>query len=157
MEVSVREMREKDIPQVAKIEKELFTDPWSEKSLQESFAQENVKMIVAETAINHIVGYHIFYTSLEEGDVARVAVAPTYRRAGIGSKLLDYIWEYCQQIGIERVLLEVRESNAYAIALYQKHGFISLGLRKNYYIKPLEDGVIMEKRLDITTSNSNWC
>ncbi len=153
MEVSIREMMEEDIQYVAKIEMELFSDPWSERSLRESLSQENVKMIVARDASDGVVGYHIFYTSLDEGDVARIAVAPNCRRSGIGNDLLNYIWEYCQEVGIERVLLEVRESNASAIALYQKHGFISLGLRRNYYTKPLEHGVIMEKRLDITTSN----
>lgn len=149
----VREMKAEDIEAVAEIETELFSDGWSQGSLESSLTSENVKMIVAELD-NRVVGYHIFYMSIDEGDVARIAVCPSYRRMGIADQLLEYIWIYCAQSGITRVLLEVRESNANAIALYEKHGFSPIGLRKNYYASPLEHGVIMEKRLDITTSYS---
>lgn len=150
----VRTMREDDIPQVTHLEEVLFSDSWSQSSIMSSLAQENVKMVVAvldENEGNVILGYHIFYTSFEEGDVARIAVSPEYRRVGIADALLSYMWEYGLKKGIERVLLEVRESNKNAIALYQKHGFVELGLRKNYYKEPLEHGLIMEKKLDITS------
>ncbi len=147
----VREMREDDILQVTHLEKILFSDSWSQSSVTSSLSQENVKIAVAVSDENVILGYHIFYTSFEEGDVARIAVSPEYRRKGIADALLSYMWEYGVRTGIERVLLEVRESNKNAIALYRKHGFVELGLRKNYYKEPLEHGVIMEKKLDITS------
>lgn len=150
---SVREMTEGDISKVAELETRLFSDSWSKSSLRSSLAQENVKMIVAVSEEKQILGYHIFYMSLDEGDVARIAVHPEFRRLGIGEQLLEWMWNYCREVEIVRVLLEVRESNASAIALYQKHGFISLGMRKGYYKEPLENGVIMEKTLVITTSN----
>ncbi len=144
-------MVESDIEAVALIESELFSDGWSQGSLLSSLQQDNVKILVAKCE-DRIIGYHIFYTSLDEGEVARIAVALEYRRMGVAEELLEKMWDYSGSIGITRVLLEVRESNENAIALYKKQGFQKLGLRKNYYTKPLEHGVIMEKRLDITTS-----
>ncbi len=152
MKYKVRELEECDISQVAQLEKALFTDSWSEKSIRDSWQQTNVKMIVAAVE-GQVLGYHIFYQALDEGDVARIAVDSNHRRMGIGEQLLEYMWDYCRNSGVERVLLEVRESNESAITLYKKHGFVSLGIRRNYYQEPLEHGVIMEKQIDITTSN----
>ncbi len=150
----IRDMKLEDIRSVADIESRLFSDGWSEASLSSSLAQSNVKILVAELEdTGDIVGYHIFYTSMDEGDVARIAVIPERQRMGIGDCLLEHIWEYCKEVDISRVLLEVRSSNANAIGLYEKHGFVALGIRKDYYQNSLEDGVIMEKQIDITTSN----
>lgn len=154
MHYKIRNMTEADISEVEQIEGKLFTDGWSEASLRSSLAQDYVKMIVAVSeAEDQILGYHIFYTSLDEGDIARIAVDTSCRRMGIGDELLQAMWEYCVEAGIVRVMLEVRESNQSAIALYEKHGFHALGIRRGYYQNPLENGVIMEKQLDITTSN----
>lgn len=153
MEYIIRDMEEHDLLSVASLEAELFSDGWSMESLRNSLLQSNVKMIVASLKeTDSVVGYHIFYTALDEGDVARIAVNLSCRRMGIADDLLEYIWSYAKQHGIMRVLLEVRESNKPAISLYRKHGFESLGIRRNYYQNPLEDGVIMEKQIDITTS-----
>lgn len=146
-------MVEEDLLVVAQLESELFSDGWSEESLRSSLAQDFVKMFVAESEGQGVLGYHIFYTSFDEGDVARIAVIPSCRRMGIAEQLLDCAWNYCKETGIVRVLLEVRQGNIGAISLYEKQGFETLGIRKGYYQEPLEDGVIMEKRLDITTSN----
>lgn len=155
----IREMKQSDIIEVARIEADIFSDAWSEKSLMESLNQKHVKMIVAEKNLAiadapRVDGYVIFYMAGEEGDIARVAVSLDSRRRGIADRLLENIWKFCEKTSICRVLLEVRESNDSAIQLYKKHGFEELGMRKNYYSDPLENGVIMEKQIDITTSNS---
>lgn len=153
MQYKIREMKDSDIVFVGKIEADIFSDSWSEASLRSSLEQEHVRMTVAEACENkEILGYHIFYISLDEGDVARIAVLPACLRRGIAEALLEEMWEHCQGLNVKRVLLEVRESNENAIALYEKQGFSSLGVRKGYYQEPLENGVIMEKQIDITTS-----
>ena len=148
----IRELNIEEIPYIAQMETDTFSDGWSEKSLQESFEQEHVKMFVYEEQ-NRITGYVVFYGGMDEGDLVRIAVLPQGRRKGIGSALLCELWKYCKEQNIGRVLLEVRESNSPAIALYEKQGFTVIAERKNYYTEPLEHGIIMEKQIDITASN----
>lgn len=147
MEVNIRNMRESDIPYVAQLESQMFSDPWTEESIHSALKQDYVQSFVAQDLSGAIIGYHIFYTAIDEGDVARIGVAQGCRRLGVGDQLLDYTWNYCIEHEIKRVLLEVRKSNESAILLYKKHEFTSLGYRKGYYQNPLEDGVIMEKQI----------
>ncbi len=148
----IRVCRGMDIPHIAGLEQEIFSDAWSEKSLSDSLEQSHVYMSVAEVE-QEIVGYVIFYISIDEGDIARIAVSPQMRRMGIADQLMEDLFHYCQNLKIGHILLEVRESNHSAIGLYEKYGFVSIGVRKAYYREPLENGVIMEKLLDISGSN----
>lgn len=147
----IRACTEMDIPQIAELEQEIFSDAWSEKSLFDSLEQSHVYMGVVELD-QEIVGYTIFYTSIGEGDIARIAVSPKMRRMGIADQLMEDLFSYCQNFKINHILLEVRESNESAIGLYEKYGFVSIGVRKAYYKEPLENGLIMEKLLDISGS-----
>lgn len=154
LEVLTGESMER-IQEVVGIEQEIFSDAWGQASLMETVQQAHTYAICAiedELATQKVLGYFIAYQSFEEADVARVAVSTKARRCGIADQLLEAYWKYCKLQGITRVLLEVRSSNDAAISLYQKHGFMELGTRKNYYTKPLEDGIVMEKELGITTS-----
>ena len=82
---------------------------------------------------------------LDEGYISNVAVSPKYRRQGIADALIERLDELCSGHGLAFVSLEVRAGNAPAVALYEKHGFAPVGLRKNYYERPREDAVIMTK------------
>ncbi len=147
----IREACEKDIDRIEELEQLIFSDPWSVNSLTQSMGQAHVHIWVAIDEIEIIKGYLIFYTAGGDGDLARVAVDPLYRRGGVAEQLMEEMWNYCNTYGFDRVLLEVRESNIGARKLYEKHGFLTLGVRKGYYSKPHEDGIIMEKQLDIPT------
>ncbi len=144
-------MKQQDVLQVAQLEEQLFSDGWSEKSIQESLDHELVYMIVSEYSgkeASEICGYLIVYMAADEGDIARIAVDRDFRNQGIADRMLQRLWEHCDKNEINRILLEVRESNESAIKLYEKHGFSVLGKRKRYYTNPLEDGVMMEKILE---------
>ena len=82
---------------------------------------------------------------LDEGYISNVAVGPDYRRAGIADALIDRLLTLCREHELSFVTLEVRSGNKPAIALYEKHGFKTVGLRKNYYERPREDALIMTK------------
>ncbi len=147
----IRKAELNDMHTLAQMEKDIFSDGWSQKSLADSWEQSHVYIGVAELE-EQVVGYVILYTAMEEGDIARIAVKSDCRRMGIADQLMKDIFRYCHQAQVTHLLLEVREHNDNAIELYKKHGFISIGMRKNYYQEPLENGVIMENNLDISGS-----
>ena len=81
-----------------------------------------------------------------EGNITNVVVTPEARRRGVATGLLRYLVEKGDRAGLTAYTLEVRVSNAAAIGLYEKLGFVSEGIRPDFYEKPTEDAVIMWKR-----------
>ena len=94
--------------------------------------------------LSAVAGYIGFLGVLDELEVTNVATHPDYRRRGVGRALVAALLDYAKQGDFRRVSLEVRVSNAAAIALYESLGFTPCGLRKNFYSNPREDGVIYE-------------
>ena len=137
-------LQEKDIDQVAQIEAEIFSVPWSIKSFKDALASEQNIYLKAETD-GQIVGYCGIWTSFESADLCNIAVKKEFRKAGLGQKLLEAGIQAAAAKGVERILLEVRQSNKAAIRLYEKNGFQTIGLRKSYYTKPVEDAILMER------------
>lgn len=140
----IRKMEFEDINKVAELEKNIFSMPWSEKSFQDSFASQDTIYLV-EVLEEEIVGYCGIWISFDTADLCNMAVAPSQRRKGIAKRLIQEIFSLAEERQIERILLEVRESNLGAIALYQKNGFRQIGIRKGYYHAPEEDAIIMER------------
>lgn len=137
-----RRMTVGDIAAVAALEQLIFSDAWSEAGIRETFCQSQAFVMIAEEAGN-IIGYCIVYYVLDEGEIARVAVSPEKRRKGIARGLLDCTCRECKEKGVERLLLDVRESNVSARRLYEDYGFCVDGIRKNFYQNPTEDAVLM--------------
>lgn len=141
-----RKITESDIEKVAALENAYFTDAWTAKSIYETACQSQAFIVVAEEE-NEIAGYCIVYHVMDEGEIARIAVADTYRRQGIGCELLDTVCEIGKEFGLTRLLLEVRESNEGARGFYRAYGFAEDGLRKNFYEMPKEHAVLMSKQI----------
>ena len=80
---------------------------------------------------------------LDEGNLDNIAVAPAYRRQGVAAALIETLLRRARELSLACVMLEVRQSNAPAIALYESFGFAPVGKRKGYYEKPREDAVLM--------------
>ena len=133
-----------DIAQVAEIERQIFSIPWSEKAFRDSMESDNTIYIVAKENDN-VAGYAGMYLSFEEGNITNVAVNPLSRRKGIGEKIVRDILNRAYEKGVRDVFLEVRETNSVAIALYEKIGFKEEGIRKNFYDKPRENALIIWK------------
>jgi ribosomal-protein-alanine N-acetyltransferase len=140
--LNVRNMTEADGQDVAKLEAEIFSDAWSEKSILDTLNQPQAFIVVAERE-NRIVGYCIVYFVLDEAEIARVAVDASQRQQGVGQELLKATCQICIEKGIERLLLAVRESNENARRFYQAFGFEVDGIRKNFYENPKEHAVLM--------------
>ena len=138
-------MEESDADCVARLEMNIFPDPWSEKSRLESLSQEYSICLVLEDR-DQVVGYLIFYQSFGEGEILRVAVEKKNQRQGAGTCLLDALDTFCVEKGITKVMLDVRESNQKARNFYKKKGFEEDGIRRNFYTSPNEDAVLMSRR-----------
>lgn len=141
-QIAIRVMENKDITAVSKLEQKIFSLPWSENGFAEALLSENTLFAVVEVC-EEIVGYCGMYFALDEGEITNVAVNKTSRRKGIGREMLKFLLEKAEDTGIEKIALEVRISNRAAIGLYEKFGFERKGIRRNFYQKPKEDGVIM--------------
>lgn len=142
--MTIESMTVDDIYQVAEIERQIFSIPWSEKAFRDSMESDNTIYIVAKEN-NNVAGYAGMYLSFEEGNITNVAVNPLSRRKGIGEKIVRDILNRAYEKGVRDVFLEVRETNSVAIALYEKIGFKEEGIRKNFYDKPRENALIMWK------------
>ncbi len=92
-----------------------------------------------------VVGYGGFWYTLDGADITNVAVHPDFRRMGLGENILKYMIALASELGAKKMMLEVRESNKAARALYEKHGFEGIAIRKRYYADNGEDAVIMIK------------
>ena len=141
-----RKGSKEDIKLIAELEARTFSDAWTENGLKETFEQTQAFITVAEVD-GRFAGYCIIYYVMDEAEVARIAICEKVRRCGIGKGLLDYTCECCKERQIERLLLDVRESNEGAIAFYNKYGFQTDGIRKNFYDMPKEDAVLMSRIL----------
>lgn len=144
-ELVLRRMTAEDIPSVSALEREIFSMPWSEQGFLDALTQPAALFFVAEHE-GKIAGYCGMYCVLDEGEITNVAVAPRVRRKQIGRRMMNYLLAAAGEAGITNVLLEVRVSNAPAIHLYESLGFVILGLRKNFYEAPREDGYVMQLR-----------
>ena len=135
-----------DLPGILAIETVSFKTPWSETL----FYNEIFKAIaVARVARikGKIVGYLCANIILDEGHILNLAVHPEYRGLGIASRLIHEVLEIMRADNCRSVFLEVRVSNEEARKMYEKFGFGLLGTRKNYYISPVEDAIVMVLRL----------
>ena len=136
------------VSQVAELEKICFSDSWSEKSIASELDNQLAFWLVA-TEGEQIAGYIGSQTVMDETDMMNVAVHPDFRRRGIAEALVTGLVEELGNKGSHCLTLEVRASNAPAIALYEKLGFSEIGRRKNYYRNPREDALILRKEWEI--------
>ncbi|MBQ2810153.1 MAG: ribosomal protein S18-alanine N-acetyltransferase [Clostridia bacterium] len=146
MNIVIREANSIDIENIAYIEEECFSTPWSAKSLFESFSHTPWHFFVAECD-GRVVGYGGVYLILDEGQISNIAVLPAFRGKQIGFKILDRIITLCKNEGCAKITLELRKSNTIARSLYEKCGFVAVGERPNFYSSPCESAILMDKSL----------
>lgn len=138
----IKRMTPQDAAEVAELEKKIFSLPWSEEGFLSSLKQPDTLYLVVRED-EKLVGYCGLLQSFDEADITNVAVSEVCRGKGIGYQMLTELMRRGRERGIARFTLEVRVSNASAIHLYEKLGFASVGIRKNFYERPREDAMIM--------------
>ncbi len=137
----IREMTEDDINEIAELEKECFSEPWSENSLREELTNETARFYVLRDK-EKLFGYIGANNICNEVYITNVAVNKKYRGKGYGKTLVNHLIKQSELEKAFFITLEVRKSNENAIALYEKCGFKKIGERKNFYSKPIEDALI---------------
>lgn len=140
--MKVERMTAAQLDGVCALENACFVHPWSRQSLQESLENDNA-LFFAATENGEVIGYIGMSYVLDEGYLYNVAVAPHYRRRGVGSALIRTLVTWCKKENFAFLTLEVRQSNAAARSLYEAFGFVKVGERKNYYTEPTENAVLM--------------
>lgn len=134
-----------DVDEVAAIEQESFSDPWSRKAFAGLLDNPAVLFLVAR-ADDAVLGYVIAWFAADEAEIANIAVAPAARGRGAGAVLLDAALDEAAWRGAATTYLEVRESNAAARRLYASRDFAELGRRRRYYRNPTEDALVLGRR-----------
>ena len=137
-------MTDAHVDAVADLEAICFADPWSANSVASELTNPLSCWLVALEA-DTVVGYIGSQTVMGETDMMNVAVHPDHRRKGIAESLIHALVQKLKECESHCLTLEVRASNAPAIALYEKLGFTEAGRRRNYYRNPKEDALILRK------------
>lgn len=142
--MNCRKMMPEDVAQVAQLEAQYFSCPWSEKSISGELTNPlSLWLVAVENDL--VVGYVGSQSVMGEADMMNLAVLADYRRQGIGNLLVGSLIDQLRNNGVHCLTLEVRASNVPAIALYDQMGFVQVGRRPGYYTAPKEDALILRK------------
>jgi len=146
-----------DVAGILRIERASFSDPWTEESFTTALVLDRMQVLVAETpasesgdGASRLAGYVVALVIGTEAEIADLAVAPDWRRRGIGQALLARSVAELVAVGVRTLYLEVRESNAAARTLYETNGFRSVGRRRGYYRQPVEDALLLRREIGST-------
>ena len=143
------QMRRRHVRDVLTIERLVYPRPWSRELFLSELAQSHTRRYLVALDGRRLVGYAGAMVVVDEAHVTTVAVHPERRRSGIGSALLTAVLASAWTLGARSATLEVRPSNAAALHLYERFGFVREGVRRRYYEDNGEDAVIMWLR-DLT-------
>ncbi len=142
-ELYLRPASPADLARVEEIENRSFSDPWPRGALLAELHMDSLHCpFVAERA-GSVEGYLMTWRIIDQLHVLNLAVCPTARRRGTGSRLLQAALAAARSWGLRKVALEVRESNMGARLFYAHHGFAEVGRRSGYYQDTGEDAIIM--------------
>ena len=141
-------MDEGHVAQIAQLETECFSDPWSVRSITSELNNPLSLWFVAMNG-EEVVGYVGSQSVLDEADMMNLAVSDLYRRQKIGEQLVELLIENLKKRAVKSLSLEVRISNEPAIRLYEKLGFVQVGRRPKYYTNPREDALILRKEWEV--------
>ena len=145
--ITIREMTLADVDRVCVLEEMAFSMPWHKESFVEMIENKDALYLVADDEQSGVIGCCGVRSIVGEGDITNVVVHPDFRQKGVAYEMLTQLLLRGEQdFGIKEITLEVRYSNIGAIHLYEKLGFVSEGIRKNFYEEPVEDALIMWKR-----------
>jgi len=146
-EVQIRPMMEIDLPEVAAIEQQSYTFPWSENIFRDCLRVGYTCR--ALDLAGQIIGYGVMSLGAGEAHILNVCVREQFRSVGFGRRLLEHLLERAAAAGVAEAFLEVRPSNLSAIRLYQHLGFEQIGIRRGYYQAPdgREDAIVLKREL----------
>ena len=142
-DLAIARVGEEDLPAILAIEAASFSAPWTEEMFRWELAEGGSGCAWVARRGEHVVGYLFTWIVAGEFHINNIAVAPEHRGQGIADALIKTGLEAAVEQGARVALLEVRESNAAARALYARWGFAVAGRRRRYYTHPTEDALLM--------------
>jgi ribosomal-protein-alanine N-acetyltransferase len=146
MQLMMSPMRVEDLEEVLDIEALSFPTPWSRNAfLYELLENERAVYYIAKNSFQKVIGYIGMWIVFDEGHITNLAVHPSYRHQGVAKFLLYNFIKAAREKKVKHLTLEVRRSNLIAQELYQKMGFVHMGVRRKYYLDNNEDALIMWK------------
>ncbi len=148
--ISIREMNANDLDRVYELEQECFISPWKKSDLVYELNENPINKIYVALDNDLIVGFIDYMVTFNSSTISQIAVTSKYRNQGIGSMLLNKMFESLPSESeevVEFVTLEVRKSNLAATNLYLKHGFEIITSKRAYYSNG-EDAIYMVKRMN---------
>ena len=146
--IEIFPLTESEVTQAAALERVCFSSPWSEAMIREAAARDEMVFLAAYVK-GAFAGYASMLCVLDEGQICNIAVARLFRRHGVGRALIDALIEEGKRRSLATLMLEVRESNAAAQALYEAVGFVRDGVRRAFYSAPREDAFLYHFDLKI--------
>lgn len=136
-----------DIDAVQAIENSVQAYPWTRGNFSDALEAGYDGWIARESDV--MIGFAVLMRAVDEIHLLLLGIAPSFQRAGCGRTLLDFVMKQARETGMTRMLLEVRPSNATAIAFYKSAGFAEIGRRRGYYPASTgrEDAIVMATNL----------
>ena len=145
-ELCILPLGEEHLSAIAELEILSFSEPWSCESLR--ILTKDGGFGVVALLDGRAVAYGGMTFVLDEGSITNIATHPDFRSRGLGHRVVRALLDEAEKRGIVSVFLEVRPSNAPALALYCGEGFAEVGRRKNFYRLPTEDAIQMEWKIE---------
>ncbi len=139
--MTVEKLTAAHLCEVAELEARCFADPWSEKALELLLSDEAYGVVCLQDA--RVIAYGGVLWAPDEGQITNIATHPDHRRCGMGAAILEHLIAEARTRGCEQLSLEARVSNLPAIALYERYGFLKMGVRRGFYKHPTEDAYVM--------------
>ena len=145
-EIEIAPMQPADLDAVEEIERHSFRSPWPAQVFAEELTREWARIDVARER-GRVIGFVDYWLVHDEIHLLAIAVHPDVRRRGVGARLLDHLLDLGRARGSALITLEVRRSNTPAIGLYERAGFVVVGVRPRYYQEDGEDALVMTLEL----------
>lgn len=143
--VRIRDMYLTDLDRIIEIETRSFPTAWSRQAFQSELVENTFATYLVLDFHGTVVAYGGMWNILDEAHVTNVAVHPDFRGHHLGETMMLGLMTRGRQLGARRMTLEVRRGNQVAQNLYQKLGFVQLGVRRGYYTDTREDAFILWK------------
>jgi ribosomal-protein-alanine N-acetyltransferase len=141
--LTIRPLAATDIDRVCQIEEAVFSMPWSRESFESELEDDGTAFSWVAELEGDVIAYFVAWLVADELHIGNIAVIPSSRRRGVGHRLLTYCLARAVERGVRLATLEVRVSNAPAIALYENQGFRPVAMRRRYYSDNGEDAIVM--------------
>jgi ribosomal-protein-alanine N-acetyltransferase len=147
IKLTYRRITISDIPALIDLEEAIFPCPWTYEMFEHEVYSDYSNFFIAFDPAGEPAGYFGLWLIVDEGHINNFAVTEKYRGKGVSDDMMKKIFSMGKDADLNVYYLEARKSNVWAIELYKRHGFFEAGLRKNYYREPVEDAILMVKKV----------